>query len=249
MDDIFQASANPYSDSLPKATVQKIITEVLQQTSAKNATADSSGSGFNFAKETRDLLIECCVEFITMLSSEANEIAERDAKKTIACEHITKALDDLGFGEYVPELLKVADSFKSSQAKSSTLPSLEMVDTDGVGLMTLEYFRSKEFWAFIQELQYTHGSIARLRVLSPPYLPITVSRLVLDSSSVASKRASRTQRIIADANHLPVLLNCIHDHTGDGYVSIPWVTRSQSAILRREYPETQSVFSQTCLHH
>ena len=69
----------------------------------------------SFAKETRDLLIECCVEFITMLSSEANEIAEKDAKKTIACEHITKALEDLGFGEYIPSLHDVAESFKTSQ--------------------------------------------------------------------------------------------------------------------------------------
>lgn len=105
------------ANTLVTATVQKIITEVLQQTAAHNgSSADSAGPNVNFAKETRDLLIECCVEFITMLSSEANEIAEREAKKTIACEHITKALDDLGFGEYVPELLTVADSFKSSQA-------------------------------------------------------------------------------------------------------------------------------------
>ncbi|KAI7368500.1 hypothetical protein KC336_g21110 [Hortaea werneckii] len=50
-----------------------------------------------------------------MLSSEANEIAEKDAKKTIACEHITKALEDLGFGEYIPSLHDVAESFKTSQ--------------------------------------------------------------------------------------------------------------------------------------
>jgi len=72
----------------------------------------------SFAKDARDLLIECCVEFITMLSSEANEIAEKDAKKTIACEHITKALEELGFGEYVSELLNVAKQFRTSQVVS-----------------------------------------------------------------------------------------------------------------------------------
>lgn len=95
---------------LSVATVQKIINEVL----ASNP--EIAGQHMTFAKETRDLLIECCVEFITMLSTEANEIAEKDAKKTIACEHITKALQDLGFGEYVPELLLVAEQFKTSQA-------------------------------------------------------------------------------------------------------------------------------------
>ena len=73
------------------------------------------------AKETRDLVIECCVgaclfrqkmrlpsenksflmllllslpvsEFIHLISSEANEICEQESKKTIAPEHIITAL-------------------------------------------------------------------------------------------------------------------------------------------------------------
>lgn len=100
--------------NLPKATVQKIINEVL----TSRAGGDNS-QAMSFAKETRDLLIECCVEFITMISTEANDIAEKDAKKTIACEHITKALQDLGYGEYVPELERVAGEFKTSQVVST----------------------------------------------------------------------------------------------------------------------------------
>ena len=100
------------ADPLPSATVQKIINEVL---ASHPDGVEIQGANMTFAKEARDLLIECCVEFITMLSSEANEIAEKDAKKTIACEHITKALQELDFGDYVPELLSVADSFKTSQ--------------------------------------------------------------------------------------------------------------------------------------
>lgn len=63
------------------------------------------------SKETRDLVIECCVgaspytssfsnnsfwpsvsEFIHLISSEANEICEQDSKKTIAPNHIIDAL-------------------------------------------------------------------------------------------------------------------------------------------------------------
>ncbi len=58
------------------------------------------------------LLIECCVEFITLISSEANEISEKESKKTIACEHITKALEQLGFGEYVQDIMEVASEHK-----------------------------------------------------------------------------------------------------------------------------------------
>lgn len=74
-----------------------------------------SSSGVSFSKEARDLLIECCVEFITLISSEANDISEKEAKKTIACDHITKALDTLGFSEYVPAVLEAAAAHKETQ--------------------------------------------------------------------------------------------------------------------------------------
>lgn len=83
------------------ATVQKIVTEILP-----------ASSGLAFGKDARDLLIECCVEFITLISSEANEISEKESKKTIACEHITKALEQLGFGEYVKDIVEVASEHK-----------------------------------------------------------------------------------------------------------------------------------------
>lgn len=83
------------------ATVQKIVSEILTPV-----------SGVTFAKDARDLLIDCCVEFITLISSEANDIAEKEAKKTIAAEHVEKALKELGFPEYVQEVLAVAGEHK-----------------------------------------------------------------------------------------------------------------------------------------
>lgn len=83
------------------ATVQKIITEILPYS-----------SGQTFSKDARDLLMECCVEFITLISSEANDISEKEAKKTIACEHVERALRDLGFGDYIPDVLAVAEEHK-----------------------------------------------------------------------------------------------------------------------------------------
>lgn len=88
--------------SLPKATVQKIISEILPNDLA-------------FAKDARDLLIDCCVEFITLISSEANDIAEREAKKTIAAEHVIRALKDLGFEEYIDQIQNVAQEHKEHQ--------------------------------------------------------------------------------------------------------------------------------------
>lgn len=93
------------------ATVQKIVSEILPPQ-----------TGVSFAKEARDLLIECCVEFITLISSEANEISEKEAKKTIACDHITKALERLGFSDYVPAVLEAAAEHKEVQKVRACLP-------------------------------------------------------------------------------------------------------------------------------
>jgi hypothetical protein len=68
--------------------------------------------GQTFSKDARDLLMECCVEFITLISSEANDISEKEAKKTIACEHVEKALRDLGFADYIPDVLAVAEEHR-----------------------------------------------------------------------------------------------------------------------------------------
>lgn len=57
-----------------------------------------------------------------MLSSEANDTMEREAKKTIAAEHIASALRELGFPEYVEEVLLVAgeqkEEFKKREKRS-----------------------------------------------------------------------------------------------------------------------------------
>ena len=94
----------PTAANSPAATVQKIVSEILPP-----------ATGIAFSKDARDLLIECCVEFITLVSSEANEISEKEAKKTIGCDHITKALDQLGFSEYVPAVLEAAAEHKEVQ--------------------------------------------------------------------------------------------------------------------------------------
>ncbi|TFK27075.1 TATA binding protein-associated phospho protein [Coprinopsis marcescibilis] len=97
-------SGGPVDDdlSLPKATVAKMITEILP-------------NDVLCAKETRDLVIECCVEFIHLISSEANEICEQESKKTIAPEHIINALKRLGFDSFTSEVEGVLKDHKQQQ--------------------------------------------------------------------------------------------------------------------------------------
>jgi len=50
-----------------------------------------------------------------LVSSEANEISEKEAKKTIACDHITRALETLGFSDYIEAVLEAAAEHKEVQ--------------------------------------------------------------------------------------------------------------------------------------
>ncbi|XP_038679157.1 protein Dr1 homolog isoform X2 [Tripterygium wilfordii] len=85
--------------SLPKATMTKIIKEMLPP-------------DVRVARDAQDLLIECCVEFINLVSSESNEVCSREDKRTIAPEHVLKALEVLGFGEYIEEVYAAYEQHK-----------------------------------------------------------------------------------------------------------------------------------------
>ncbi|KNA24717.1 hypothetical protein SOVF_013380 isoform B [Spinacia oleracea] len=85
--------------SLPKATMTKIIKEMLPP-------------DVRVARDAQDLLIECCVEFINLVSSESNDVCNREEKRTIAPEHVLKALEVLGFGEYIEEVYAAYEQHK-----------------------------------------------------------------------------------------------------------------------------------------
>lgn len=128
---------------IPAATVQKIVSEILP-----------AASGVGFAKEARDLLIECCVEFITLISSEANEISEKEAKKTIACDHITKALEQLGFSDYVAAVQEAAAEHKEVQkVRLTPIFPLRMVN---LALLTRLTGAGKEAGQ-VRQQWYEHG--------------------------------------------------------------------------------------------
>lgn len=77
--------------SLPKATMTKIIKEMLP-------------AHVRVTRDAQDLLVECCVEFINLISSESNDICYKEEKRTIAPEHVLESLKILGFGSYIREV-------------------------------------------------------------------------------------------------------------------------------------------------
>lgn len=85
--------------SLPKATVQKIIGEILPKDVA-------------VSKDAREAITELSIEFIGLLSTVLNDIAEKEAKKTIASDHVVKALEELDFHNYLDIINRVLSEHK-----------------------------------------------------------------------------------------------------------------------------------------
>lgn len=108
--------------SLPKSTMCKIIKEMLPP-------------DVRVARDTQDLLVECCVEFINLLSSESNDVCNREDKKTIAPEHVLKALEVLGFGEYIEEVYAAYEQHKLDtldSPKGGKFSGIEMTEEEAV---------------------------------------------------------------------------------------------------------------------
>lgn len=85
--------------SLPRSTMAQKIREAFP-------------SELRVAGNTMDLIIECCTEFVQLITSEANEVCIADSKATINPEHIIKALQQLEFTDCIDELTELMEQYK-----------------------------------------------------------------------------------------------------------------------------------------
>ena len=99
MDDVEPPTCQDDDLTLPRSAVNKMVKELLPH--------------IRVANNSRELILNCCTEFILLLSSQSNEICEKRQKKTILPEHVIEALQELGFGSYVPEVEDVLSNFKT----------------------------------------------------------------------------------------------------------------------------------------
>ena len=60
--------------SIPRAALNKMIKEIIPNVRVAN--------------DARELVLNCCTEFIHLVSSEANDICNKQMKKTISPEHV-----------------------------------------------------------------------------------------------------------------------------------------------------------------
>jgi len=89
--------------TIPRAAMNKMVKEILPN--------------IRVANDARELILNCCTEFIHLISSEANEICNKQQKKTINAEHVLQALDSLGFGAYRADAEAVLKDCREVAAK------------------------------------------------------------------------------------------------------------------------------------
>lgn len=89
--------------SIPRAALNKMIKELIPRVRVAN--------------DARELILNCCTEFIHLVSTEANEICVKHQKKTISPDHVLEALGTLGFGAYKEEAKAVLQEAKAVAAK------------------------------------------------------------------------------------------------------------------------------------
>lgn len=123
------ADQDPQADddvNLPRAAVNKLIKEMLPSIRVSN--------------DARELILNCCTEFIHLLASEANELCGKQSKKTITPDHIINALESLGFSSYVSEVKGVLTEHKK-QAKSRRKASTKL---ENMGIPEEELLRQQQ---------------------------------------------------------------------------------------------------------
>ena len=93
---MFEDKATEDEFSLPRATVDKIISKINQTT---------------VSKEARDCIRIFGKKFLKCLAGYANKICEEEKKKTINSSHVIKSLEFYGLTEFKEEVNKAMNNY------------------------------------------------------------------------------------------------------------------------------------------
>ncbi|XP_065164938.1 protein Dr1 [Atheta coriaria] len=130
--------------TLPRASINKMIKELVPTV--------------RIANEARELVLNCCTEFIHLLSSEANEICNQLNKKTINADHIFMALEKLGFTDYQAEAEAVLKDCKAVAAKrrrqSTRLENLGIPEEELLRQQQELFAKARQEQAFAEQQQW-----------------------------------------------------------------------------------------------
>ena len=104
-DNNIKKQINEYDNYLPLANIGRIIKNNLPK-------------DVKLSKSSKETFQECVSEFISFITSEANDKCNIEKRKIIKGEDIIYALNNLGFEKYCPILELYLDKYKQSQSNN-----------------------------------------------------------------------------------------------------------------------------------
>ena len=105
MEESTKKQINEYDNYLPLANIGRIIKNNLPK-------------DVKLSKSSKETFQECASEFISFITSEANDKCNIEKRKIIKGEDIIYALNNLGFEKYCPILELYLDKYKQSQSNN-----------------------------------------------------------------------------------------------------------------------------------
>ena len=109
---------NEYDNYLPLANIGRIIKNNLPK-------------DVKLSKSSKETFQECVSEFISFITSEANDKCNVEKRKIIKGEDIIYALNSLGFEKYCPILEVYLDKYKQSQNNSNEINDEQLKNENG----------------------------------------------------------------------------------------------------------------------
>ena len=106
MEDQSKKHLNEYDNYLPLANIGRIIKNNLPK-------------DVKLSKSSKETFQECVSEFISFITSEANDKCILEKRKIIKGEDIIYALNNLGFEKYCPILEIYLKKYKQSQSNNN----------------------------------------------------------------------------------------------------------------------------------
>lgn len=126
---------------IPRAAMNKLIKELLPD--------------IRVANDSRELILQCCSEFIHCITTEANSICENQQKKTMSAEHVLNALDNLGFSGYKSEAETVVNDCKRKRRRQSTrLEHLGIPEEELLKQQQALFAKAREEQALIEQKEW-----------------------------------------------------------------------------------------------
>ena len=84
--------------------------------------------------DVKEMIVECCNEFIQCVSSEANEISTKENKTTILPEHVVAALESLDFASMIETVKATMNELKEEDKEVRAEKGMQISDEEALRL-------------------------------------------------------------------------------------------------------------------